>query len=48
MQKIEETVHSDEFIIYENDTVLFDGVPLQKIDHIIAEKFDVYAYHIKL
>lgn len=48
MQKIEETVHSDEFIIYGNDTVLFDGVPLQKIDHIIAGKFEVYAYHIKL
>ena len=48
MQEIRKTVHSDEFIIYENDTVLFDGVPLQKIDHIIAGKFDVYAYHIKL
>lgn len=48
MQEIRKTVHSDEFIIYENDTALFDGLPLQKIDHIIAGKFDVYAYHIKL
>lgn len=48
MQEIRKTIHSDEFIIYENDTALFDGFPLQKIDHIIAGKFDVHAFYIKL
>lgn len=48
MQKLKGQLHSDKFIIFENDPTLFENHHIQIMERIVSEKFHVYVYSVDI
>lgn len=48
MQKLKGQLHSDKFIIFENDPTLFENHHIQIMERIVSEKFHDYVYSVDI
>ena len=48
MQKLKGQLHSDKFIIFENDPTLFKNHHIQIMERIVSEKFHDYVYSVDI
>ena len=48
MQKLKGRLHSDKFIIFENDPTLLENNHIQIMERIVSEKFHVYVYSVDM
>ena len=46
IQKLKGRLHSDNFIIFDNDPALFENHHIQIMERIVSEKFHVYVYSV--
>lgn len=48
IQKLKGRLHSDNFIIFDNDPALFENNHIQIMERIVSEKFHVYVYSVDM